>query len=184
MTHILTLAGSPASPSRSSALLAYCARLLEADGITAEPLAVRDLDAADLLHANGKGPTIQDALARVAAADGIIIATPVYKAAYTGMLKAFLDVLPGGALAGKVVLPIVSGASPGHALVLDYALKPVLAALNAGTILNGLYLLDSQFEHANGAITRFTADEAETRLIESVQGFAKALHHLADAPES
>jgi FMN reductase len=165
-------------------VLAWCADRLEQRGITTDALHVRDLDAADLLHANARGASIQDGIARVAAADGIIIATPVYKAAYTGVLKAFLDLLPGGALAGKVVLPIASGAGPAHALVVDYALRPVLAALNASHILGGVYLLDSQFDHVDGIITRFNADEAETRLAEAVHGFATALARQAYSPES
>lgn len=36
----------------------------------------------------------------------VILATPVYKAAYSGLLKTFLDLLPQGGLRDKVVLPI------------------------------------------------------------------------------
>lgn len=50
----------------------------------------------------------------------MIIATPIYKAAYTGVLKVFLDLLPTNALAGKIILPIGTGATPAHLLALDY----------------------------------------------------------------
>src|SRR5918912_82296 len=47
------------------------------------------------------------------------------KAAYTGLLKAFLDLLPQYALGGKTVLPLVTGGTPAHVLTVDYALRPV-----------------------------------------------------------
>jgi FMN reductase len=34
----------------------------------------------------------------------VLIGTPIYKAAYSGLLKLFLDGLPAGALRGKPVL--------------------------------------------------------------------------------
>jgi len=74
------------------------------------------------------------------------VATPVYKAAYTGALKALLDILPPQALRGKTVLPIATGGSPAHLLVLDYALKPVLGALGASDILQGVYAIDGQLQ--------------------------------------
>jgi FMN reductase len=49
----------------------------------------------------------------------------VYKAAYSGLLKTLLDLLPQCALAGKVVLPVVTCGSPAHVLAIDYALRPL-----------------------------------------------------------
>ncbi len=142
---VVTIGGSPSTTSRSSAVLAYFARELTARSIEARSINVRDMPADDLIHGRYDSASIKDHIDLVARAQGVIIATPVYKAAYTGVLKLFLDVLPQNALAGKAVLPIVSGAAPNHMLVLDYALKPVLAALGADRIMAGMYLLDSQF---------------------------------------
>ena len=55
-----------------------------------------------------------------------MVATPVYKAAYSGLLKVLLDLLPQTALKEKTVLPLATGGSPHHMLALDYALRPVL----------------------------------------------------------
>ena len=77
-------------------------------------------------------------------ADAIVIATPVYKAAYSGVLKVFLDLLPQSALRGKTVLPLATGGSPHHMLALDYALRPVLQSLAARHILPGVYATDAQ----------------------------------------
>jgi FMN reductase len=71
-----------------------------------------------------------------------VIATPIYKAAYTGVLKAFLDLLPQLALTGKVVLPLATGGTIAHVLAIDYARRPVLVSLGAQHIVNGLFVLD------------------------------------------
>jgi len=80
----------------------------------------------------------------LALAQGVLIATPIYKAAYSGQLKLFLDGLPPDALRDKPVLAIATGGSPGHLLAIDYALKPVLSALGARTIVDAVYATDSQ----------------------------------------
>jgi len=108
-----------------------------------------------------------DALARahtaVAEARGVVLATPVYKAAYSGLLKAFLDYLPEGALGGKRAYPIATGGSNAHLLSIDYALKPVLSVLGTSRILEGLYLTNDAIAiRDDGSAT--LAAEHETRL--------------------
>jgi len=145
MTHIVTIAGSPSNSSKSAAVLALARRTLFDLGVSGESINVRDLNAEDLLYARTDSPSIANTFEWVAQADGILVATPIYKAAYSGILKAYFDLLPANAFAGKVVLPIATGASPTHTLAIDYALRPVLVALGSSHILNGVYLLDSQW---------------------------------------
>ncbi len=80
----------------------------------------------------------------MAAARVLVVSTPVYKAAYSGVLKVFLDLLAQTALQGKTVLPLATGGSPHHMLALDYALRPVLQSLGAKHILPGIYATDAQ----------------------------------------
>lgn len=94
---------------------------------------IRELPPGPLLAADAHHPAISDVVEAVAAARGLIVASPVSKASYTGLLKAFLDLLPQYALAGKTVLPLVTGGTPAHVLAVDYALRPVLAAMGAPT---------------------------------------------------
>ncbi|KQQ40523.1 NADPH-dependent FMN reductase [Duganella sp. Leaf126] len=105
---------------------------------------VRELPAHALLHADTGDLAIKRALGAVADADAVIVATPVYKASYTGLLKAFLDLLPQDGLAGKLVLPLATGGSQSHMLALDYALRPVLQALDARHVLAGIYATSAQ----------------------------------------
>ncbi|WP_120967175.1 NADPH-dependent FMN reductase [Comamonas sp. lk] len=140
---ILLIAGSPTQPSRSTALLQATAQRLHAHGLSTEPLLqLSKLDPVALLGAQFDAAEIREATARIAQADAIVVATPVYKAAYSGLLKVFLDVLPQTALKGKLVLPLATGGSPHHMLALDYALRPVLQSLGARHILPGIYATD------------------------------------------
>ncbi len=141
---ILLIAGSPAERSRSAALLDAVSSLLTSRGATVERLLIRDLSPQSLLLADTAHRTIAKAIDQVARARAIVVATPVYKAAYSGVLKVFLDLLPQAALQNKTVLPIATGGSPNHMLALDYALRPVLQSLSARHILPGVYATDSQ----------------------------------------
>ncbi|MDB5826272.1 MAG: ssuE, partial [Variovorax sp.] len=141
---VLLIAGSPSAPSRSTALLEAIGQRMLRRGGRIERLTVRDLPAQALLHADWTHPGIERAIAQVAAARVVVVATPVYKAAYSGVLKVFLDLLSQSALKGKTVLPLATGGSPHHMLALDYALRPVLHALAARQVLPGIYATDSQ----------------------------------------
>ncbi|WP_204304970.1 NAD(P)H-dependent oxidoreductase, partial [Stenotrophomonas maltophilia] len=72
---------------------------------------LRDISAEALLGARPDDPGLAEAIECVEAADGIVVATPIYKAAYSGLLKAFLDALPQFGLAGKTVLQLATGGS-------------------------------------------------------------------------
>ncbi|GAB3447240.1 NADPH-dependent FMN reductase [Actinophytocola sediminis] len=146
MSSIIALAGSPSVDSRTVALLAHIATGLSADGHDVRVVPVRALPAEALLGADAADPAVAEAVAAVAAADALIVGSPVYKAAYSGVLKTFLDLLPGSALAGKAVLPVLTGGAPIHQLAIDYALRPVLTALGARHVVSGLFLLDKQID--------------------------------------
>jgi len=141
---IVALAGSPSANSRSTALLRQVlARFPEAT--PRSEIVLRDLPASALVRAEFDDPAIRRAREQVAAARLVVIATPIYKASYSGLLKAFLDLLPQDALRGKTVLALGTGGSTAHLLALEYALKPVLAALGARHILDIVYAVDGQF---------------------------------------
>ena len=63
-------------------------------GHTIEHITVRDLPAESLLHADFGDKALLEAAAKVERADGLVIATPVYKAAFSGIMKSWLDLLP------------------------------------------------------------------------------------------
>src|SRR5207248_2197574 len=112
-------------------------------------------------------------VAAIQNADGILVASAVYKAAYTGVLKLVLDLLPHLAFAGKVVLPLLTGAGEVHALALDYALRPVLAALGSYHVVPGLFVVDKDIERIPDGIA--LTDRADTAVHTAVDTFDRAL---------
>jgi FMN reductase len=71
----------------------------------------------------------------------VVVASPTFKATYTGVLKLFLDQFAtGDGLAGVVAVPLMLGAGPAHALAPELLLKPVLVELGATVPVQGLYL--------------------------------------------
>lgn len=128
----------------------------------------------DLLYARFDNPALHALNEQLAGADGLIIATPVYKASFSGALKTLLDLLPERALEGKIVLPLATGGTIAHMLAVDYALKPVLNALKAQEILHGVFADDSQvtdYQHK----PQFTPN-LQGRLDLALETFWQALH--------
>lgn len=149
--NIVSLSGSPSPRSRSRWLLQLAQTRLESNASEASLIAVRELPSAALLDADTRAEPIRRAIDQIARAELLLVATPIYKAAYSGLLKLFLDLLPPDTLRGKTVLPLATGGSLAHFLALDYALKPVLAALGARDILDGVYATDAQLvPHESG----------------------------------
>lgn len=176
MPSILAVSGSPSPASRTVAALDHALARLTAHGHTTTHLAVRDLPAADLLAGARATLAVREAIAAVAHADGVIVATPIYKASYTGLLKAFLDLLPENALAGKVVLPVATGGTVGHLLAIDYSLRPVLTALGADHVVPGRFLLDADIVRGEGESGgAYLVPEAERRLRNTLDRFTEAL---------
>jgi FMN reductase len=93
--------------------------------------------------------------ASVAAADVAVFASPTYKAAYTGLLKAFLDRYGSNGLAGVVAVPVMTGGGPGHALAVEVHLRPVLVELGATVPARGLYVTEPELPDLDAAISRW-----------------------------
>ncbi|USW96319.1 NADPH-dependent FMN reductase [Pseudomonas proteolytica] len=172
---VVTLGGSPSQRSRSGVLLDHSRRWLQQQGVEVVSYQVRDFPAEDLLYARFDSPKVLDLLAQVANADGLLIATPVYKASFSGALKTVLDLLPERALAHKVVLPMATGGSIAHMLAVDYALKPVLSALKAQELLHGIFAEDSQIAYGEGNAQAQLVPILEQRLSEALEQFYSAM---------
>lgn len=178
MADILLISGSPTSPSKSAALLDYSQKWLqEKSSLETVLVSVRDFPAEDLILAKYDSPAFDGFKQHISDAAGIIVSTPIYKAAYTGSLKALLDILPQNSFRGKTILPIASGGSAGHLLAIDYAIKPVLSTLGASDLLQGVYLVDQQFRTENGQ--PIIAEEIQQRLDESLSQFLANLESRA-----
>ena len=141
---IVGILGSPTAGSRSASLLGVALSHLQPITSRVHLVSIRELPAEAVLQAQLGHAALRTAVQAVVEADVVIVATPIYKAAYSGLLKVFLDLLPAEALRGKTVLPLATGGTAAHLLALDYALKPVLSALGARHVLDGVFATDAQ----------------------------------------
>ena len=170
---IVSLAGSPSFKSRSGVLLERARHWLHGRGHEVVSYGLRDFSAEELLHAQFDSPRVRELIEQVGRADGLLVATPVYKASFSGALKVILDLLPERALQHKVVLPLATAGSAAHMLALDYALKPVLAALKAQDMLHGVFAEDGQIDYGDGHPQ--LAPALEQRLHDALEQFSAAL---------
>ena len=176
MTSVLTVSGSPGARSRSTHVVAHAGAVLAREGFAVDALALRELPAEALLAARVDDPAVRDAVARLQRADGVVLATPIYKAAYSGLLKVFLDLLPQFGLAGKTVLPLATGGSLAHVLALDYALRPVLSSMGVRHVTSGFFVAEQQLRALEGGGYEFEGD-TQARLDAVIAEFATSLRH-------
>jgi len=172
--NIALIVGSASARSRTAALARHVSERLNQQGFRVRIVQVRDLPAQPLLHADTQNEEIAAAAAVVEQADGVIVASPVYKAACSGLVKTFLDLLPQRAFQGKVVLPLLTGGTLAHVLALDYGLRPVLQSLEPRHVVSGLFLLDQWITITKEQSAALT-DEAAPRLESIVRGFVDAV---------
>ncbi|AZS13559.1 NADPH-dependent FMN reductase [Paenibacillus lutimineralis] len=171
MAKVTIINGTPTPGSRLTAIIALAEELLVKEGFEVKHVNVGELPPDDLIHTKFESEHIVKANGLVAEADAIIVASPVYKASYTGVLKTFLDLIPERGLTGKVILPMFMGGTIAHLLAIDYALKPVLSVLGARHILAGVYAADANVSRTEqGGFT--ISDELVDRLRDNIKELA------------
>ncbi|MQY09312.1 FMN reductase [Actinomadura macrotermitis] len=94
---------------------------------------------ADNLVTGFPGGALREVLETVTGADGLIAVTPVFNASYSGLFKTFFDVVEPGALEGTPVLLGATGGTARHSLVIDMAMRPLMAYLRATAAPTGVY---------------------------------------------
>ncbi|MDP4507040.1 NADPH-dependent FMN reductase [Nonomuraea turcica] len=142
---IVTLVGNPREGSRTRTVAIAAAEAIAARIGAAGPNEVVDLSAlGPHLLSPGASPGVEVALELVAESSVLVVASPTYKGAYTGLLKSFLDRLPQDGLAGKAALPLLVMGDPKHALAVEVHLRPLLVELGAAVPTPGLAVLERQ----------------------------------------
>ena len=167
---LVAISASPSENSKTAKLVDYVLENRVGDVATCTHIRLRDLDAAALLSGRPQDdPKLELAIQQIEQADALVIATPIFKAAYTGLLKSFLDILPQFGLAGKVILPLATGGSIAHVLALDYALRPVLQSLGARHIVQSFFLCETDVNITDQRLV--IAESARAHLDETIYHF-------------
>lgn len=140
---VIAIVGNPREQSRTHdvarTLAGEIARAGSMPGSSVVDLAsfgARVLDYADA--------EVNEAVAALPRAEVLVVASPTYKATYTGLLKAFLDRVGTGALRGVPAVPVLLGGAPNHQLAVDVHLTPLLLELGASVPARGLFVLESE----------------------------------------
>lgn len=94
----------------------------------------------------------------VASADVLVVASPTYKGAYTGLLKSFLDRYPSGALSGVTAIAVMTGGDAAHGLAPIFTLCPVLVELGASVPTQSLFFLISQMDAAEAVVDKWAEE--------------------------
>ena len=138
---VAVVVGNPKPASRTLDAAVRVARDLSG----ADPDLVVDLGTLGAAILDWKDAEVASLVEQVGSADLVVVASPTYKATYSGLLKIFLDRFAGGTGLRGVVVPLMLGAGPGHSLAPELSLRPLLAELG-GTTVRGHYVLEDQYD--------------------------------------
>ena len=165
---IVGVSGSLREPSKTTALV----RELIDDVAAREPAETRLIEVATLgplfagaLRREDLQPEVEDALRAIETADLLIVASPVYRASFTGLFKHLFDFVGQYALVGTPVLLAATGGGERHALILEHQMRPLFGFFQALTLPVGVYASDTDFdgyELTSEAVKR-RIDQAVTR---------------------
>ena len=149
---VVAVSGSLTTPSRTTALVeeivAAFARAVEpALEIDARVITLNDLGPhlAGVLSRKALPPIAEAELQRIEAADLLVVASPVYRASFTGLFKHLFDFVDQYALVDTPVLLAATGGSERHALIIEHQLRPLFGFFQSLALPVGVYAHDSDF---------------------------------------
>jgi FMN reductase len=99
----------------------------------------------------------------VAASKLLIVASPTYKATYTGLLKLFLDGYGSDGLRGVTAVPVMTGASDAHGMAPDVFLRPLLVELGASVPTQALYYVTNDMDALDERVNAWATKQEVTR---------------------
>lgn len=145
---VVAVSGSLQTPSRTTTLIGELLTALARE---------REIDPT-VIELSNVGPLLSGALKRselpaaaeeqlrlIEQADLLIVASPVYRASFTGLFKHLFDFVDQYALVDKPVLLAATGGSDRHALIIEHQLRPLFGFFQALTLPIGVYAKDAEF---------------------------------------
>jgi FMN reductase len=147
--------------------------------VTTTVIELREL-AADIANATVSQlitPRLRQAIDGLAAADGLVVSTPVYKAGASGLFKSFFDLLDNDLLIGMPVILAATAGTARHALVADDQLRPLFAYLRALPVPTSLFAAPEDW--ADPALNQRAERAARELILLMESGFARAVRDEA-----
>jgi FMN reductase len=149
------------------------------DSVAVTVIELREL-AADIANALTTGlssPRLQSAVGTLAEADGVIAATPVYKAGPSGLFTSFFQVLDNDLLIGKAIVLAATAGTARHALVADDLIRPAFAYLRALTAPTSVFAAPEDW--SDPALNTRVDRAARELVLLMRSGFARAIRDEA-----
>jgi FMN reductase len=150
--------------------------------VSVEVVELRDLatDIANNLVTGFPSPRLAAAIETVTGADGLVAATPIFTASYSGLFKSFFDVIEPEALAGKPVLVAATGGTARHSLALEHALRPMFTYLRAVVVPTAVYAASEDWASAGSEDLSHRIARAAGELAELMSGRPPAAAPVAE----
>ncbi|MET1131886.1 MAG: CE1759 family FMN reductase [Aeromicrobium sp.] len=174
MTRIVVLSAGVGEPSTTRML---ADRLAAASGTALGGASVEVVNLRDFAHeitdaalTGFAAPRLQHVYDQVGEADALIVAVPTFKASYPGLFKSFVDALDSDALIGKVVLLAATGGTARHSLVIDFALRPLFAYLQAVVVPTGVFASPHDWGSAGDSTLQSRIERAAGELASLLDG--------------
>lgn len=166
---LVGLSGNITTPSKTRRLVETALAFAETR-LDAETSVIEINDFGDQLGAARRLDDLNAAaralVARLVEADGLIVATPIYKGSYPGLFKHLIDLLDPVSLIGKPVLIAATGGGEKHALAVEHQLRPLFGFFEAQSLATAVHVSDKDF--ADG---RLVGEAALSRLSRAVSQF-------------
>ena len=147
---VVAVSGSLHAPSKTTALVReILASLGSTVPIDAHVIEVNDIgpEFAGALRRDQLPESVEQELLRIEGADLLIVASPVYRASFTGLFKHLFDFVGQYALVDTPVLLVATGGSDRHALILEHQFRPLFGFFQALTLPIGVYANNSDFDN-------------------------------------
>lgn len=177
--NVVAVSGSTARPSRTLALAE--ATLTELGQRL--PIRTNVIHLGDIVRPLGAtlwrselSETLEQPLRQIENADLLLVATPVYRGSYPGLLKHLFDLIDADALIDTPVLLAASGGSERHALVIEHQLRPLFGFFQALTLPIGIYAAEADFDDY-----RIVSPALQQRIVLAAERAAGLLGARADA---
>lgn len=131
----------------SSQMARSVAEVAGAGNLDTVHISLRELahDITNALVSQHKSESLKEAEEQIRTADGLIVATPVYKAGASGLFLSFFQVLDTDLLIGTPVVLAGTAGSARHSLVVDDQLRALFAYMRTYTTPTSVFATPDDF---------------------------------------
>lgn len=146
---------------------------------------VRDYaqDLTQLMLTSIDSPALEALKRVISQADGLVAVSPVFQGSYSGLFKMLFDALHTDALNAMPTIIAATGGSQRHALVTEYALRPLLTYLHAHVVPTSLFAATADFGSDKDAALTQRIERAARELAELMLATSSDVAGIAGTAE-